>query len=191
MMRKIFPALAALLLFAALTAVAGAEAVEQRAFALKDPVTLYAKPDESAKSWEVSLPDEGVKVPSAIRDKDDALWYKVTVDGRTGWLFNEGIRLLMGGKSRVAESVYKRCAGVRSRVMKKPGSAWQEGATTDETDGTLVTYTTEGGAFQALKTPSKCTRTSSAPRSGPRRCGRRRMASATSASSPTSWGTAG
>ena len=142
MMRKIFPALAALLLFAALTAVAGAEAVEQRAFALKDPVTLYAKPDESAKSWEVSLPDEGVKVPSAIRDKDDALWYKVTVDGRTGWLFNEGIRLMMGGKSRVAESVYKRCAGVRSRVMKKPGSAWQEGAT----------YTTEGGAFQALKT---------------------------------------
>ena len=152
MMRKFFPALAALLLFAALTTVAGAEAAEQRAFALKDPVTLYAKPDESAKSWEVSLPDEGVKVPSAIRDKDDALWYKVTVDGRTGWLFNEGIRLLMGGKSRVAESVYKRCAGVRSRVMKKPGNAWQEGATTDETDGTLVTYTTEGGAFQALKT---------------------------------------
>ena len=36
--------------------------------------------------------------------------------------------------------------------MKKPGSAWQEGATTNETDGTLVTYTTEGGAFQALKT---------------------------------------
>ena len=152
MMRKFFPALAALLLFAALTTVAGAEAAEQRAFALKDPVTLYAKPDESAKSWEVSLPDEGVKVPSAIRDKDDALWYKVTVDGRTGWLFNEGIRLLMGGKSRVAESVYKRCAGVRSRVMKKPGNAWQEGATTDETDGTLVTYTTEGGAFQALMT---------------------------------------
>ena len=80
---------AAVVLLAMVTAL-GAEAAEQRAFALEETLTLYAKPDKEAKSWEVSLPESGVAVPSAIRDKEDMLWYKVKVDGRTGWLYQEG-----------------------------------------------------------------------------------------------------
>ena len=147
--------LSVLVLSLALFAVVGAEAAEQRAFPLKDPVTMYEKPNEGAKSWEVSLPDKGVKVPSAIRDKNDALWYKVTVDGRTGWIFNEGIRLLMGGKSKFAESAYKRCAGVRSRIVKDTGSTWTLGNTIETDDGEVVTYTMDGGLFQVRKNGSR------------------------------------
>ena len=151
--KVLFALSAALLLAAAMGN--GAEAAEQRAFALKDPVTLYAKADESSNSWEVSLPEKGVAVPSAIRDKNDALWYKVTVDGRTGWLFNEGIRLRMGPKSKFAASVYKRCSGVRSRVVKKPGQMWNEGDPIEAGRGEVVTYTTDGGLFQILKSGSR------------------------------------
>ena len=79
-MRRMWTVAAALLL--AMATALGAEAAEQRAFALEETLTLYAKPDKEAKSWEVSLPDSGVAVPSAIRDKQDMLWYKVQLPDR-------------------------------------------------------------------------------------------------------------
>ena len=102
-MRRIWTAAAVVLL--AMATALGAEAVEQRAFALEEMLTLYAKPDKEAKSWEVSLPDSGVAVPSAIRDQEDMLWYKVKVDGKTGWLYQEGVRLRRGPKSKVAANL--------------------------------------------------------------------------------------
>ncbi|MBQ9564785.1 MAG: hypothetical protein IJU98_04280 [Synergistaceae bacterium] len=119
-------------------------AAEQRAFALKDPVTLYSKMDMSSKSWEVSLPENGVKVPSANRDKQNRLWYKVTVNGKTGWLFNEGIRLRMGSASKFAANVYNRCAKVRANVVKGKAKGWSEG----ETIGNVVTWVGDGALFQ-------------------------------------------
>ncbi|MCR4819001.1 MAG: hypothetical protein K5841_08615 [Fretibacterium sp.] len=124
---------------------------EQRAFALTDPVTLYSKMNMNSKSWEVSLPDGGVVVPSASRDKQNRLWYKVTVDGHTGWLFNEGIRLRMGPKSKFAAGVYKRCANVRARVLKGKAKNWEEsGETIEVSDGEVATWTSDGAIFQIL-----------------------------------------
>ena len=145
-MRKIF---LGLLVTLALAAAAGA--AEQRAFALKDPVTLYAKADMGADSWEVSLPQVGAVVPSAIRDKNDELWYKVTVEGRAGWLFQEGIRLKMGPKSKFASGIYGRCAKVRARAVKRPGQMWNQGGPIAAGAGEVVAYSTDGGLFQIFK----------------------------------------
>ena len=130
-------------------------ATQQRAFALKDPVTLHAKPDEGSKSWEASLPEGGVAAPSAVRDKSDDLWYKVTVDGRTGWLHQEGVRLKMGPKSKSAVGVYERCAGVRAKAMAGKIEGWSEGEPIAVDDGEVVTWTTDGGLFQVLVKGSK------------------------------------
>ena len=139
-MKKLF----ALFVFVFLLSLGGSALAEQRAFALVDPVTLYSKMDENSKSWEVSLPDKGVVVPSASRDKQNRLWYKVTVNGKTGWLFNEGIRLRMGPKSKFADKVYKRCADVRAKVAKGKSKGWSKG---DEVAG-VVTWAGDGALFQ-------------------------------------------
>lgn len=155
-MRKIFCVILLLLCLAGV-----ASAAEQRAYALKDPVMLYAKADENSRSWEVSLPENGVSVPSAIRDKSNALWYKVTVDGRTGWLFNEGIRLRMGGKSKFAANAFKRCVSAAQKIIKNPGSNWEEGEALENSGsaakgGNVVTYLNmNGGVFQIVKNGSK------------------------------------
>ena len=143
-------ALAALMLP---TAAAGA--AEQRAFALRDPVTVYARPEEGARSWEASLPAKGVAVPSAIRDKNDELWYKVTVDGRTGWIPHEGIRLRMGPKSKWAANTYKRLAALRARVLKDAPEAWSQGGSIDDAGGEVTTFTMNGGLFQILRKGSR------------------------------------
>ena len=152
MRRGIFFILTALFLLAM---GAGAGAAEQRAYALKDPVTVYAKPDEGANSWEASIPEKGVAVPSAIRDSNDELWYKVTLDGKTGWIFHEGVRLRMGPKSKWAASVYKRCASLRSRILKSPPKEWSEGGSIDAGDGEVVTWNMDGGYLQFLRKGAK------------------------------------
>ena len=139
-MKKLF----ALFVFVFLLSLGGTALAEQRAFALVDPVTMYSKMDENSKSWEVSLPDEGVVVPSASRDKQNRLWYKVTVNGKTGWLFNEGIRLRMGPKSKFASNAYKRCADLRAKVVKGKDKSWSKGEPIDN----IVTYVGKGVLFQ-------------------------------------------
>ena len=145
-MRKIWT-VAAVVLLAMLTA-PGAEAVEQRAFALEETLTLYAKPDKEAKSWEVSLPESGVAVPSAIRDKEDMLWYKVKVDGRTGWLYQEGVRLRMGPKSKVAANLYKRYAAARLEIADKMPRGWTQEESVQAGDTDVETWTSKGAVFQ-------------------------------------------
>ena len=128
----------------------GAEAAEQRAFSLEDSLTLYAKPDKDAKSWDVSLPEEGVLVPSAIRDKEDMLWYKVTVDGRTGWLYQEGVRLRMGPKSKAADNLYKRYAAARQKIADKTPKGWVQEEDV-AADGAMVeTWSSKGALFQIV-----------------------------------------
>ncbi len=152
MMKKLF----ALCVFLFLLTLGGAAWAEQRAFALTDPVTLYSKMDMNSKSWEVSIPDGGVVVPSASRDKQDRLWYKVTVGGHTGWLFNEGIRLRMGPKSKFADGVYKRCANVRASALKGKAKGWSEGDETIEVaGGEVATWTGDGALFQIFEKGSK------------------------------------
>lgn len=126
----------------------GAEAAEQRAFSLEDSLTLYAKPDKEAKSWEVSLPESGVLVPSAIRDKEDMLWYKVKVDGKTGWLYQEGVRLRMGGRSKVASNLYKRYAAVRKKIVDKAPQGWERKEGISVEGGVVDTWVSQGALFQ-------------------------------------------
>lgn len=120
-------------------------AAEQRAFALKDPLTLYSKPDENSKSWEVSLPEAGVSVPSAIR-KEGALWYKVKVDGKEGWLFNEGIRLKMGPKSKAASNIFKRISAAQAKIVKGGAKGWER--VEDMDNGTVQTWSSKDALFQ-------------------------------------------
>ena len=134
----------------AMTAVPGAEAAEQRAFALEEALTMYAKPDKGAKSWEVSLPDAGVAVPSAIRDKEDMLWYKVTTGGKTGWLYQEGVRLKMGPKSKAAANLYKRYAAARLKIAEKTPRDWTQEETIRVEGAQVNTWRSKGAVFQTV-----------------------------------------
>lgn len=146
MMKKRWMVVVAALLTAILAI--GAEAAEQRAFALEELLTLYAKPDKQAKSWEVSLPESGVAVPSAIRDKEDMLWYKVKVDGKAGWLYQEGIRLQMGPKSKVATNLYKRYAAARLKIADKTPKGWSQQESVPVDGAVVDTWTSKGALFQ-------------------------------------------
>ncbi len=124
MKKFIYLAVFALLLLSA----GGASAeIKQTAFA-EEPVLMYAKPAEDAKSWEVSLPEKGANVPSAIRDKEGALWYKVKVGGKEGWIKSEGVYLKMGAKSKTASNILKSYAKARDKFFtgKGPGDEWQK-----------------------------------------------------------------
>ncbi|MBQ9419385.1 MAG: hypothetical protein IJU31_03295 [Synergistaceae bacterium] len=102
---------------AALVCVSVASAVQspvppskgQWGFALESSLPLYDKADSDSNFRDVDFDDEWFKVPSAIRDKNDRLWYKVKIGKRTGWLAQEGIRLKLqnGGKSKLASRLYK------------------------------------------------------------------------------------
>ena len=80
----------------------------QWGFALAGELPLYKKADADADSEYVSFDGKWFKVPSAIRDDDNYLWYKVTIDKKTGWLAQNGVRLkLSAGKSKAATNLYK------------------------------------------------------------------------------------
>ena len=158
MTRKFFCAVIVLL---CLINISAAFAAEQRAYALADSVRLYAKASEGSKYVDVSLPDDGVKVPSATRDAKDNLWYKVTVDGQTGWLAQEGIRLKMGGKSKSASNLFRKCTAARQKIINNPGTKWEEGSAVDNSGsaaggGSVITFVnSNGGLFQVVKKGSK------------------------------------
>ena len=106
---------------------ARAEALPPQVAFSDEPVSLYAKPDADSKSQEVRLPEKGANVESAVR-KDGGLWYKVKVDGKTGWIESEGVYLKMGPKSKAAASIYKSYAKARAKFLggKGPGSGWEK-----------------------------------------------------------------
>nr|MBQ6739475.1 hypothetical protein [Synergistaceae bacterium] len=139
-----------------------AQAAEQRAYALTETVKLYAKASEGSSYTEVSLPEDGVNVPSATRDAKDNLWYKVTVDGETGWLAQEGIRLKMGGKSKSADNLFRKCVAARQKIIKNPGTKWEEGDAIENSgsaagSGKVITFVNNanGALFQVVKHGSK------------------------------------
>jgi len=83
----------------------------QWGFALETSLPLYEKADSDSDSEYVDFDDdEWFKVPSAIRDKDNNLWYKVKIGKREGWLAQNGVRLKLqnGGKSKIATNYYKK-----------------------------------------------------------------------------------
>ena len=108
----------ALILTALLVCASVASAVEspippskgQWGFALEDSLPLYEKADADSDSEYVDFDGEWFKVPSAIRDKENNLWYKVNIDGQEGWLAQNGVRLKLQnvGKSKTATNLYKK-----------------------------------------------------------------------------------
>ena len=110
----------------------------QWGFALEDSLPLYEKADVNSDSEYVEFDDdEWFKVPSAIRDKNNNLWYKVKIGKKSGWLAQNGVRLKLqnGGKSKIATNLYKK--------YKKNKSALQSllGLDQDEVRSTLGTPT--------------------------------------------------
>ncbi len=117
----------------------------QWAWPLESSLRLYEKADRYSEYSTVKMPAKWLSVPSAVRDDDNYLWYKVSVNGKTGWLPQNGIRLKMGGKSKSASNLYKNYVKARNKIMSKPGD-WSR----DNDDGT-ITYTADDGEFRVVK----------------------------------------
>ena len=80
----------------------------QWGFALESSLPLYEKADSNSDSEYVDFDGEWFKVPSAVRDDDNMLWYKVKIGKKSGWLAQNGVRLkLQAGKSKSATNLYK------------------------------------------------------------------------------------
>lgn len=82
----------------------------QWAYPLESQLAIYNKADRDSNYQEVEMPAKWINAPSAVRDKDNYLWYRVKVGKISGWLPQEGIRLKMGGKSKTAGNIYNRFA---------------------------------------------------------------------------------
>ena len=110
----------------------------QWAYPTEEYMSLHRKADRDSRSEDIRMPEKWISVPSAVRDDDNYLWYKVTVNGRTGWLPQNGILLKMGGKSKLAANLFRNYAKARRKVMNNP-KGWtvreEDGVTIYETDG--------------------------------------------------------
>ena len=91
------------------------------------------------------MPQKWISVPSAVRDSNNYLWYKVSVNGKTGWLPQNGIRLKMGGKSKSAANLYSNYVKARRKIMNRPGR-WS----VREEDG-ITEYTLDGSSFRVAE----------------------------------------
>ncbi len=58
----------------------------QWALVLESPIRLYDEADIDSGFSEIDVAEKWIRVPSAVRDDDNYLWYKVTINGETGWL---------------------------------------------------------------------------------------------------------
>ena len=92
----------------------------QWALALEGSLPLYQAPNSKAESAYVELPDKWLKVPSAVRDHDDNLWYKVQIGKEKGWLAQNGVLLKMGPKSKTASDLYETYARNMKKAKKAP-----------------------------------------------------------------------
>ena len=117
----------------------------QWALALEATLPLHRKADIDSDFADVDMPNKWLKVPSATRDSDNYLWYKVTIDGETGWLPQNGVRLKMSGKSKLAAKLYNNYVKARRKVMARPRD-WD---ISDE-DG-VISYYSDGGEFRVIE----------------------------------------
>ena len=117
----------------------------QWALALESTLPLHRKADIDSDFADVDMPNKWLKVPSATRDSDNYLWYKVTIDGETGWLPQNGVRLKMSGKSKLAAKLYNNYVKARRKVMARPRD-WD---ISDE-DG-VISYYSDGGEFRVIE----------------------------------------
>ena len=117
----------------------------QWALALESTLPFHRKADINSDFADVDMPNKWLRVPSAVRDDDNYLWYKVTVDGDTGWLPQNGVRLKMGGKSKIAANLYKNYVKARKKVMAKP-KGWDINK-----EDEVTSYYSDGGEFRVIK----------------------------------------
>ena len=117
----------------------------QWALALESTLPFHRKADINSDFADVDMPNKWIKVPSAVRDNDNYLWYKVTIDGDTGWLPQNGVRLKMGGKSKLAAKLYSNYVKARRKVMANP-KGWN---INDEDD--VTNYYSDGGEFRVIE----------------------------------------
>ncbi len=92
----------------------------QWAFALEDSLPLYQNPDSKADVEYIELPEEWLKVISAVRDNEGNLWCKIKVGKFSGWLAQNGILLKMGPKSKTASDLYDAYARKMKKAQKSP-----------------------------------------------------------------------
>ena len=90
------------------------------ALPLETSLPLYQAPDAKADSEYVELSEEWLKVPKAVRDEDNNLWYKVKIGKESGWLAQNGILLKMGPKSRTASELYEAYSKKMKKAKKAP-----------------------------------------------------------------------
>ena len=117
MFKKLFlPALGLLLLVSAALAAPAPPAKGQWAFILDDTIRLYDEADIDSGYTEADNPGKWISVPSAVRDDENYLWYKVKVGKDSGWLPQNGVRLKMGPKSKSASNLYKHYLKARRKT---------------------------------------------------------------------------
>lgn len=117
----------------------------QWAYPLEEYLTLYRRASSNSASEEISIPQKWINVPSATRDNDNYLWYKVSINGQTGWLPQNGILLKMGSKSKSASNIYNNYVKARRKVMNRPRN-WN----VREEDG-YTSYITDGAEFRVIE----------------------------------------
>ena len=117
----------------------------QWALPLEPTLPFHREADYSSDFADAEMPNKWLSVPSATRDSDNYLWYKVTIDGDTGWLPQNGVRLKMGGKSKLAAKLYTSYVKARRSIMRKPGN-WSS-----YEDGSTEYYSSDGGEFRIVR----------------------------------------
>lgn len=114
----------------------------QTALILGDTVEIYRRADRNSSSETIDAPSEWLTVYETKRDKNNDLWYRVSINGGEAWIFQTGVRLRMCGKNNQVSNVYNLCSGVRRKVMAGTFKGWEK-----EEDGDTVTYTSRNGSF--------------------------------------------
>lgn len=137
--KAVLPALILAVIFASSAfAIPSAPSKGQWAYPTEEYMNLYRKADKNSRAEEIRMPQKWISVPSAVRDDENFLWYKVSVNGKTGWLHQNGILLKMGGKSNLATNLLRNYAKARRKIMNNPdgwSSRHEDGVTVYETNG--------------------------------------------------------
>ena len=124
----------------------------QWGFALEESLPLYKKADFDSDSEYVDFDIKWFKVPSAVRDSDNNLWYQVTIGKKKGWLAQNGVRLKLqnGGKSKAATNIYKKKAAKsliglsQDEIRSKLGTPTMRETPYDESNVNILQYELSG-----------------------------------------------
>ena len=125
--KLLLSALGLLLVASAALAAPTPPAKGQWAFILEDSIRLYDEADSESGYTEIDSANKWISVPSAVRDDDNYLWYKVKVNGETGWLPQNGVRLKMGPKSKSAANLYKHYLKARKKTEYRNDDTFETG----------------------------------------------------------------